>query len=530
MTKRLNLAFSTPALALLVMLVSGCNKPGPVTKVEDCHTFDGKADECKDKEQNDGAKCVYDSASSKCNSGPLSQSDCEKLDASSCKDSLDCTYDSAGQKCNEADPAIKGTCAAIESDTTCASSPLSCTWYSSKSPSCEQKQLAAKINYFELSFAPAITTAIGTGNVKEITAIGRNGDGSRIYFGTMVEKEVASLDANNLATAASIKPLVAGIGDNSPGKAKFDNPADNTLIDKIVAGPGDSAVLLVSGVDTCLSGIVEMKAGAVRAAWRSNKAHLSVSVLDNRVIKSLTVFNSSWVAFQGSLLVTGAHFSFGDAVGIATAGPKGNAGAKLNKIITAAYSNGGDMYLASEGLVTKHSPVGKNLALNVNFTANKLMEKADFVITAGTANDEISALAMVGDYLLVGMRSAGAGTGGVALLKITDGSKTKAVHDQWDVKHIAVSADNKTALISTDQGLLFFYDGTLTEITNATHAALTLAAVTKAQPLAFANAIADAPDLDFNHTNVGAVNIDNTWYVATDNEGIFPISFQEKQK
>src|SRR5690606_36789679 len=95
----------------------------------------------------------------------------------------------------------------------------------------------------------------------------------------------------------------------------------------------------------------------------------------------------------------------------------------------------------------------------------------------------------VGDYVLVGLANTGADTGGVAILQ-PDGTIVNPTHNQWGVKHIAVSNDNKTALISTDKGLLFFYYGSLTPLDNSNLAQLTTTAISDNVQVGFTDPLA----------------------------------------
>lgn len=142
---------------------------------------------------------------------------------------------------------------------------------------------------------------------------------------------------------------------------------------------------------------------------------------------------------------------------------------------------------------------------------------------------------IVGDYLIIGMiNEAGTDEYGIATLNLSDGTKTKPSANKLmgNVSHIMAGKNNKSAMIATDKGLVFFYDGKLINIGNDNDAAISYkrlkpSDVSEAQPVAFTND-KDAT-LDFTKVKAGAVHVGDHWYVGSE-QGVFKIKMEEKQK
>ncbi len=415
-----------------------------------------------------------------------------------------------------------------------------------------------KPSFFELSFDGKVDAAKASDNSVNISAVGTNGDGSFLYFATDSKiNEIYALDAATMTkvTPRFTRARILKTG-RAPGPDGFVDLArtdpttkaaiDSTKTIKIIAASTDKAVAIVTGVDTLKGGILQLKADDVIGSWGSTNASLHTGV-DNKEISALTMLQDKTLIFVNESGANGSHIVFSDlayndlmkdpvtgtfpALPTAVAGPKGAPGPALGAgISAAATSQAGDLYLAAAGTVSKFPQPVDLAGGTFSMTTNKVLEAADLTFDGSTtANNKITDLAVVDGYVLVGLASSGAKTGGLALIK-PDGTKIRPSHEGWGVKHIAVSQNKKTALISTDKGLLFFYYGSLTPIENANVNALTAAAITDQVPVGFLNPAAKSPDLDFTHTKVGAVHLGQAWYVATDNAGIYKITMTEKQK
>lgn len=492
---------------------------------------------CPDKDSSGGSPSP---------SPPRNPLHCAQFEAKEdeCKKDNTCTWDDKKTpKCQDADASISGKCAGYQEQTACNKN-TACDWDSAATPPVCKDKVAPTLSFLEATFDPnAIATAKGqTGATSDISAIGKNGNGSRLYYGVMTDKKYLSiLDPTNLATAAvHVETREVTTGDDSQGKAKFSHHGDNTVISNIVAGPGNVAIASVTGVDTYLGGILEINDNRIVGAWRSSKAHLATAA-GRKEILNIQVMGNQWMAFVDENATTGAHREFGAALGVATAGPK-NGGGNLGIKILASAVKGDDLFLAHVdvgGPVVTRSAVAKvgptyTLTGDVDVDpAHSIIGRAQMNVAGGpNNNDRVSAMAVVGDNLLIGFDgTGGAGTGGLAIYDTVGNALVSApIHDEWSVKHIGVSVDGTHAIISTDKGLLIYVDGKLIKIQHGVAADvtnLTLANANANQPLV-SNALPGAMAL--NHTKIGAVNIGNTWFIATNNAGIFKMTVARKTK
>lgn len=524
------------AMLLFFLLISGCTPTTSKTVVEKCDVNDSNKEACENSKLAYETNCQYDDLLKLCRPelGRVPPVNCSLLDGKEdeCKDSDRCLWDTSSRTpvCKSAGR-IAGTCEAVERKEGCdlhknISGASDCRWDLSASK-CVSSVGLNQITYFEFEHRGKVGGAKATNNSVDISAIGKNGDESLIYFGTNSNKNEIStlLTADNVTvTHAATKEVVTG--DGTKGKANLNA---NAVVKSIVAGPGDTAVIAIVGATPADAGILEMKGSAVRGAWKNTDAHLGWKKSGQK-ISALVVHNNSWVAFGGHPKMKSGFFPFGANLKQAATGFSNHLGNNLDVIVTAAVSDGTKMYLASVGQVIEHTV--KALTDNVDMQKkNAIITGADFKIAAGN-NDDISALALVGDYLLIGLEDKGPGTGDVAVLRLSDKKILAPVWQRWGVRHIGVSNDRKTALISTTNGLIFFYDGSLIHINMGNVDKLTAANASRKIPVAIIN---DTPTGFDAYDSVGAVHIGatDTWYVGIDNGakgGIFRLEMKQKQK
>lgn len=398
---------------------------------------------------------------------------------------------------------------------------------------------------------------------QKISAIGRSGDGTFLYFGDRDHDNVfvAVQLAANPPVVTEIKTCVVKDGkcarywDNKNG-AQYNaaypgNPpeiADKTQIKSIVATAGKKAVFSLTGLvsdqyyekggiifgkdkfEAAQGGILQVDGPTVKGVWGNIPESLNLrkrtkeEVPDERKeITSIATVGGSWVAYAADNASSGSYNAFDAKPAKAVQSQVDNQG----KIVTAAVGAGTSLYRGlSDGsvrrLLNAETNLGNKAAEDIIVDSN-----AKLKITGSTdTNEIISALGVVGTTLLIGLEARPeTKTGGVALVDLNDPAfpvtAPPAALSQWSVRSIVLSQDGASALITTNgQGILFFKDGQLNKISR-------LALQNRASqenPLEFdASKIVDAEKEGFSleHASVGATNIGDTWYIATDDNGIF---------
>lgn len=157
---------------------------------------------------------------------------CEKIKTqNACQKNDRCDYNNNSKRCRDAEAAQTGTCAAIKIDTICNNHKQSidqrpCVWDSTKVPSCVVKTqtippIVRQFTYYEMTFP---TAALKEGkdefNDQKISALGRSGDGTLLYFSTHSDGYISSLLTGQLTIPASSANLGFPNGDNNkPGES-----------------------------------------------------------------------------------------------------------------------------------------------------------------------------------------------------------------------------------------------------------------------------------------------------------------------
>lgn len=409
------------------------------------------------------------------------------------------------------------------------------------------------LSYTQLSFQKKLPLS-----VQNISAIGSDGEGKNLYFGATDKNNVLfaiDLAADPLA-AKEIKTCVLDNGKCAEHMAKGSDGSrylaayegvprvfdpDQTQIKSIVEGPGKKAIISLTGLVSnqytawpsifnpkgstkkANGGLLQVEGNLVKGVWGNTIESLNAGV-ESKEISSVARVEGTWVAFSQDPDSFASFRAFDGIPGMAQKSPIDN----QNRTVSASTSSGNALFKAfSDGTVRRLANAESSLSASGS-AEDSIVDNADKLKIEDemAANDHISALAVVGDTLLVGLAATpGQATGGVALVNLTDPTfpVTKASKDQaqWNVVHIAPSKDGKSALVSTDgQGLMYFSDGRLMKINSATAGSRADAA----NPVEFEKAKLEAAKgegFSLAKAKVGAVNVGNSWYIATDNAGIF---------
>jgi hypothetical protein len=295
----------------------------------------------------------------------------------------------------------------------------------------------------------------------------------------------------------------------------------NGIVKKFLPTLNDGLVLWVKGISPAEDQILYLDQNGFSAgSWLNTKSNLSGGVFNNAPISAVAVMINTWFLFQNNPSSTGFHFDVTNPAAAASAGPTIN-GQGLGMIITAAVGrkDRNILYMANymgEVLVSTGNP-------KTDFTRVTLVSPASLVIEGGVDNKNIGSLAVVGEKLLIGMRRvAQTQTGGVAIIDLTGDNDIKPT-GAIDVRNIDAGADDKTALISSDRGLIFFDGDKL--ITIPLNAPSEIDKVKADSPWHFAKKPAE---LDLSKS-VGATQFGNTWYIGTDT-GVYPMTIEVKTK
>lgn len=390
-----------------------------------------------------------------------------------------------------------------------------------------------------------------------LSAIGTNGERSEIYFGSTSEskklfvfnhatKKLVTLDTRVKKTGQNKFEKHGKKGHyNAASKASTisvpKNPADKTQISMIVPGPNEHAVIALNGLDhrrggikgtAAHGGIMEVQGSVVKGVWGNVLGSLNSA--DSKEIQTVTVLKDSWIAFSKDANSIGAFRKFDDELDEAQEGPTGVEGNSIGTIVTAAFGAGTDLFLAYEGYVKlrKTKDIKEICEIDIGEGAAGLdtLAKPEDLQTFPEANEimVVSALAVIGRTLLIGLENYSGNSGGVARIYL-DTPELEVVRPPrsqlgMTIKHIAPSEDGQSALISTaGRGLLYYFDNMFIEISEKTLKILSDATPSKKYPLIL-EGMKDAKEdgLDFSKATVGAVNIGNMWYVATLN-GIYQL-------
>lgn len=393
---------------------------------------------------------------------------------------------------------------------------------------------------------------------QKISALGRSGDGSYLYLGdrdkdnVIVAVELAAnpLNVKQIPTCVLEKDKCAEHKKGSPARypAAFtgqkESIADKTQIKSIVADGGKKAIFSLTGLISdqyyewpfwgkgkakkAQGAVLQIDGISVKGVWGNTVESLNTGV-DSKEIASIATVGGSWVAYAADSAAKGSYRAFDEKPDKAHQSQVDNQG----KIVTAAVGSGSSLYRAlSDGSVRRLLNAESNLGSNA--TEDLIVDSnAKLKITGSTdTNEIISALGVVGTTLLVGLQaSAGTKTGGVALVDLNDPTypvtQPSADLAEWSVQNIALSQDGASALITTNgQGILFYKDGHLSKISSLA----VQSRASKENPLEFdAAKVADAEKEGFSlaHASIGATNVGDAWYIATNDKGIFQFTAED---
>ncbi len=406
--------------------------------------------------------------------------------------------------------------------------------------------------YPKLSFNGKIAPAF-----KSISAIGTNGRRSHLYFGSSNERK--KLFVYDVATK-SVVDLDTRV--KKPGQEKFEkhdkagfynaaskastisapkNPSDETTITMIVSGPNEHAIIGLSGLThrrggiigtSAHGGVMEVEGAVVKGIWGNVLGSLNSS--ESKEIQSLAVLKDSWIAFSKDKKGVGAFRKFGEAPDQATEGPTGILGQAIGTIVTAAVGAGSDLFVAYDGSVylRKTHDVNEICEIDLGAEAQGLNEvaKAEELQIFPEAQDVmiVSAMAVVGRTLLIGLENYSQNSGGVARVYLDTPSLgvVRPPRSQlgMSIKHIAVGEDGRSAMISTDgRGLLYYFDNVFVELSEKTLPSLSDVMPSEKYPLVLeGKQEALQQGFDFSKANIGAAKLGAVWYIAT-SEGIYQL-------
>ncbi|MCA9506813.1 MAG: hypothetical protein KC505_00145 [Myxococcales bacterium] len=385
-----------------------------------------------------------------------------------------------------------------------------------------------------------------------ISAIGTNGTGSYLYFGSKTEPNllyVFDLRTNNFTgietKVKDHKHSKKGYYDAASSLNSFtNNPPDETVITSIVSGPKDTAVFSLTGLlhrqggvygTAAHGGVLEIDKNSVTGVWGNIIGSLNSG--DAKEISTIAVVKDSWIAFSSDKNSIGAYRKFGDKLDQAEEGPTGINGDPIGTIVTASLGVGTDLYIAYDGFVKlRHTDeLEKICVIDLGREAQDLIDVAkpkDLQITQGGSDVIIiNSLGLLGRKLLVGMTSYSQYSGGVAVVDLSlspfNVIAPPLEQSGMSIKHIAPAKDGMSALISTNsKGFIFYADDEMIKISNHNFQDFTRENLSIAQPLLIENA-REASHKGFrpSEVDVGAVQIGDFWYVATSRHGIFKFQY-----
>lgn len=388
-----------------------------------------------------------------------------------------------------------------------------------------------------------------------ISAIGTNGARSYLYFGskdhtkTVFALEMKTGILSTLATKVLDKSHnKEGYYDAASAKNPYtNNPEDETIIISIVAGPQETAIMSLTGLihrqgglygTPAHGGILEINKNVVNGVWGNVIGSLNGA--DSKEISSVAFVRDSWIVFSDDKNSIASFRAMNEKIDQAKEGPSGILGDAIGTVITAAIGAGDDLYVAYDGGVKlrKAADVAQLCEIDLGKGAEHLIDVAKpsdlQMLKGGSDVIKISSLALLGRKLLVGMAHYSQYGGGVAVVDLDDPAfpVTPAPRAQSGItiKHIAPSQDGTSAVISTDgKGLLYFIGDKMVEISKRTFENLRLETVSTDNPLIIDGA-KEAREKGFKleEAQVGAVEIDHVWYIATE-QGIFKFNFTKEK-
>ncbi len=337
------------------------------------------------------------------------------------------------------------------------------------------KEDEGKITYKVLTFVDKpVAGMAGKNKAVDYTAIGRNGDGSDIYFG--VEGEGGVLGVFDLATVKHLNMTAAKTDEDKTNPAQYNFTlggglgADNARVTKIDPGPGAEAVIAVSGLGgyklsltNHAGGVLEVKGGAILGGWRNTKELFTDLNSEHNDVSALLSVQNKWMAFFEDASSAAAAGTF-EALKPTVAGLKGTPGPGLGKVVTAAVNSGNLVYLATtDGEIFRYDASTTN---KVDFSKGALVTLSDKGITS---------LAVIDGKLLAGHGKVPKNQYGLGIVRgflVDDNSKgvsevdlgslaIRKINSDSAVQSIGMSLDGKFAFFGTDKGPLFYINSTL---------------------------------------------------------------------
>jgi hypothetical protein len=352
--------------------------------------------------------------------------------------------------------------------------------------------------YFELSFAGKensipLTHTGPLGSTTELNVIGTNGNGTVLYY------------QNN-------HPYIIGVlhlnqGQNVPVKAElnglylfyFDADLSQIL-------PNNNALLVSTG-----HGIAEMANGKIVGLW---KDPYDTRHLGSPKIAFVAAVGNQWVVFPNILANNGGYHRLNVADPLKQ-GPANPGQLQFNAIV----GHADDLYLVVESRTGQRLLKYQGSLTGSLADAEQILSESDL---ASSGSSAVFNIAVAGDHLILGKVGTPNGAG---LLNLSDKKLTWHGDGFGNVKNISLSQDKKSALMVTDQGLIFFYNGRLVKIADD-YALLTKDKVSEDQPVMISN----TKDADFDFTKIkSATHANGHWYVLTD-KGVFKIKMEEKSR
>ena len=301
--KLLNI-LSYVSLSVMLFTALGCDPkntttPTDFTEVDNCNKFNSNAKQCAFAITKAGVHCTP-TANNTCIEVPAQSSPstgkCEEIaDIANCvyyacKVDGTCKTDKPG-KCANLD-GHETECKLYEPDAICK--------WNAGNNKCEKAVVATTVNYYEWTFDPACLAQGKGGDPLEINiiAIGRNADGSGLYFSTdgstrgSSKSSLFMLDVSNLATPAVeiTSDGATKLGGAAAGKRDINV---NGVVKKIIAGPAGTKYVAASytSVATTNGGVLRTNAAgnAADAVWESTDADLNTDKANGDISDILTV-------------------------------------------------------------------------------------------------------------------------------------------------------------------------------------------------------------------------------------------------
>lgn len=409
------------------------------------------------------------------------------------------------------------------------------------------RDFAQGLYFYQLRYAGQLNLAKEyTG--KGVSAFGSNGKKTFLYFGLNDElNKVFAYDLNK-ASLSVLPTKVAGKKHKKEGfynasseyKKTTKNPADETKLVNIIAGPDDKALISLTGLKhrrggiygtAANGGVLEIDKNEIKGVW--GNIIDSLNSADAKEISALAHLNDHWIAFSDDLNAVGANRKWTDEIDEAEEGPTGINGDPFKTIFTAALGHGTDLFLADKtGVFLRRAPdIERVCEIDLGPGAENVLNiaKASDLKIFPNSGDviHVSNLAMVGTKLFVGLKALSPSGGGLAIVDFSSEQpkveKPLETQKGLSITQIAPSQDGESALISTDgTGMLFFAENRFYHLNEQNLGKLTAENASKTIQVVFED-MEKAVEAGFNigRASVGAINIGNKWYIATSDNGIF---------